>query len=96
MRQRTAPSWHRGPRALRRPPVRLDNIALVPGHLLPRKAEYQAVANALPRGHMLVVLPPPDSRERATMEQVARLFRAKGRHVTVLSEERLARSPGDE
>ena len=79
----------RGPRALRRPQIRLDNIALVPAHLLPRKAEYQAIANALPRGDILLVLPPPDSRERETMQRVAQLFRAKGRHVTVLTEERL-------
>ena len=84
------PFNHRGPRALRRPPVRLDNVALVPAHLLPRKAEYQALANDLPVGDILVVLPPPESRERPTMERVAQLFRAKGRHVTVLTEERLA------
>ena len=84
------PFNHRGPRALRRPQVRLDNVALVPAHLLPRKAEYQALANDLPVGDILVVLPPPESRERPTMERVAQLFRAKGRHVTVLTEERLA------
>ena len=89
MRPRTSPSWRRGPRALRRPQVQLDNIAVVPAHLLPRKAEYQAIANALPTGDILLVLPPPDSRERPTMERVAQLFRAKGRHVTVLTEERL-------
>ncbi len=84
------PSWRRGPRALRRPQVQLDNIALVPAHLLPRKAEYQALANNLPKGDILLILPPPQSRERPTMERVAQLFRAKGRHVTVLTEERLA------
>ena len=83
------PSWRRGPRALRHPQVRLDTITLVPAHLLPRKAEYQALANDLPRGDILVVLPPLESRERPTMERVAQLFRAKGRHVTVLTEERL-------
>ena len=83
------PAWRRGPRALRRPQVQLDNLTLVPAHLLPRKAEYQALANQLPRGEVLLVLPRPDSRERGTMERVAQLFRAKGRHVTVLSEERL-------
>ncbi len=84
------PSRRRGPRALRRPQVRLDNIALVPAHLLPRKAAYQAIANALPRGDILLVLPPTDSPERATLERVAQTFRAKGRHVTVLTEERPA------
>ena len=83
------PSWRRGPRAVRRPQVRLDNITLVPAHLLPRKAEYQALANELPQGDILPVLPPPDSRERPTMERVAQLFRVKGRHVTVMTEERL-------
>ena len=83
------PSRRRGPRALRRPQVTLDNIALVPAHLLPRKAEYQALAHDLPAGDILVVLP-ADGRERPTMERVAQLFRGKGRRVTVLTEERLS------
>ena len=83
------PSWRRGPQALRRPQVQLDNLTLVPASLLPRKAEYQALANELPKGDILLVLPPLEGRERVAMERVAQLFRAKGRHVTVLSEERL-------
>ena len=90
MRRSTGPSGRHGPRAVRRPQVRLDNITLVPAHLLPRKADYQALANQLPQGDILLVLPPVDSRERPAMERVAQLFRAKGRHVTVLTEERLA------
>jgi hypothetical protein len=82
-------SWRRGPRALRRPQVRLDNLTLVPASLLPRKADYEAIANDLPRGEVLLVLPPIDSPERTTMQRVAQLFRAKGRHVTILTEERL-------
>ena len=84
------PARRRGPRALRRPQMRLDNVALVPAHLLPRKAEYQAIANTLPVGDILLVLPPPQSRERPIMERIAQLFRAKGRRVTVLTEERLS------
>ena len=83
------PSWRRGPRALRRPQVRLDNLTLVPASLLPRKADYEAIADQLPRGDVLLVLPPAGSPERTTMQRVAQLFRAKGRHVTVLTEERL-------
>ena len=79
------------PRALRRPQVWLDHLTLVPASVLPRKAHYEAIADRLPRGEVLLVLPPPDSRERATMERVARLFRAKGRHVTVLTESRRCR-----
>lgn len=84
-----SPSWRRGPRALRRPQVKLDNLTLVPASLLSRKADYEAIANDLPRGEVLLVLPPPDSPERTTMQRLAQLFRAKGRHVTVLTEERL-------
>ncbi len=83
------PSWRRGPRALRRPQVRLDNLTLVPASLLPRKADYEAIADRLPHGEVLLVLPPADSPERTTMQRVAQLFRAKGRHVTILTEERL-------
>ena len=90
MRRWNYPSSHRGPQALRRPQVRLDNLMLVPASLLPRKADYEALANALPRGEVLLVLPPADSRERSTMERVAQLFRANGRHVTVLTAERVA------
>ena len=43
-------SSRRGPRALRRPQVKLDNLTLVPASLLPRKADYEALANELPRG----------------------------------------------
>jgi hypothetical protein len=82
-------SFHRGPRALRRPQVRLDNLTLVPASLLPRKADYEAIADQLPRGEVLLVLPPADSPERDTMQRLAQLFRAKGRHVTILTEERL-------
>ena len=84
-----SPSWRRGPRALRRPQVKLDNLTLVPASLLPRKADYEAIADQLPRGEVLLVLPPPGSPERTTMQRLAQLFRAKGRHVTVLTEERL-------
>jgi hypothetical protein len=79
----------RAPRALRRPQLRLDHLTLVPASVLPQKARYEAIADRLPRGEVLLVLPPPESRERRTMERVAALFRAQGRHVTMLTEERL-------
>jgi hypothetical protein len=82
-------AWRRGPRALRRPQVKLDNLTLVPASLLPRKADYEAIANDLPRGEVLLVLPSAGSPERRTMQRVAQLFRAKDRHVTILTEERL-------
>ena len=62
---------------------------LVPASLLSRKADDEAIADRLPRGEVLLVLPPADSPERDTMQRIAQLFRAKGRHVTILTEERL-------
>jgi hypothetical protein len=41
------------------------------------------------RGDVLLVLPPLGAPERPTMQRGAQLFRAKGRHVTVLTEEHL-------
>jgi hypothetical protein len=84
-----SPSYRRGPQALRRPQVKLDNLTLVPASLLPRKADYEAIADQLPRGEVLLVLPSADLPERTTLQRLAQLFRAKGRHVTVLTEERL-------
>ena len=84
--------WHRSqpPRALHRPGVKLDNIALVPASLLPQKAAFQAFANRLPPGELLVVLPPQETKQRQTLEAVAELWRERGRHVTVV----VARSLG--
>ncbi len=70
-------------RPLRR--AKLENVALVPGNLLPFKDQWQAIANRLPRGDVLIVLPSTDSRQRTTFERVAALIRAKGHHVTTLS-----------
>jgi hypothetical protein len=80
------------PQALRRRSVTLDTIALVPASLLPKKAAYQAFANRLPPGELLVVLPPRETKEQQTLETVDQLWRQKGRHVTVV----VARSLGRE
>jgi hypothetical protein len=72
------------PRALRRPGVKLDNIALVPASLLSKKAAYQAFANRLPPGELLVVLPPRETKEQQTLKAVAQLCKDKGRNVTVV------------
>jgi hypothetical protein len=57
------------PRALHS--AKLDNIALVPGNLLPFKASWQPVANQLPPGSVLIYLPPPDSPSRRIAERIA-------------------------
>src|SRR5437868_3125961 len=62
----------------------LDNVAIVPASLLRRRATYQALANSLPRGQVLIVLPPIDRPQRKTVDKVVDLMRAKGRVVTTL------------
>jgi hypothetical protein len=78
----------RPPRSLRRPGVRLDNLALVPGNLLRYKRARQRIANSLPQGDVLIVLPGRDARQRKALEQLAARLQAKGRHVTTVRAER--------
>ena len=80
-------SWSRPPRPLRK--TRLDNIALVPASLLPYRARYQAIANRLPAGDVLIILPEPPSPERQLLENTAALFQAKGKHVMTIGVGRL-------
>ncbi len=72
------------PKALRQRHVRFDNIALVPGSLLPDLAAYQALANQLPQGEVLVVLPAAEGPGVRLLETAARSFRARGRHVRLI------------
>ncbi len=85
-RSRSHARWCRPPRALRRPGVQLDNVAMVPAHLLPCKATYQAIANRLPRGAVLLVLPTADTPEKRLLQTAAQRFQAKGRHVATITE----------
>jgi hypothetical protein len=80
-------NWSRPPRALRK--AKLDNIALVPASLLPYKARYQAIANRLPQGDVLIVLPDASPAEQRLLERATALFRARGRRVTVLPASRV-------
>ena len=75
-------SWHRPPRALRK--ARLDNIAIVPGSLLPYRAAYQALANRLPPGDVLIVLPTDAAEPPASLARTRAQFEAKGHHVTTV------------
>jgi hypothetical protein len=76
------------PRAIRK--AKLDNLALVPGSLLPFKKEWQRLANALPAGTTLIVLPSGDGSARRTLEKVSASMQAKGRQVQILTQEQLA------
>jgi hypothetical protein len=73
---------------LQSPAVHFDNLAIVPANLLPYKARYQALANTLPRGQILIILPASDSQTKTTLQKTAELIRATGRSVTTLSSKR--------
>jgi hypothetical protein len=64
----------------------LDNLALVPASLLPFKEQWQAAANALPTGSVLVYLP-CHKKQRNVVRAVASQLREKGTQVRVVDEE---------
>ena len=72
------------PRAIRRQNVKLDNVALVPGNLLPYKNRYQQIANGLPNGGILIVLPQELGKRRA-FEKTAVQLKQKGKRITTIS-----------
>ena len=72
-------------RSTAQPPA--SNLALVPGSLLPVRELWQQVADTLPVGAVLVVLPNDDGAQRRALESVALLLRAEGRQVTIMSAE---------
>ncbi len=80
----------RPPRALRRVGVKLDNLALVPASMLASKGVWQGLANRLPRGGVLILLPTSHRAPRRALEKVAALLSGKGRRVTTLDAIRVA------
>ncbi len=80
-------SWNRPPRAIRK--AKLDNLALIPGSLLAFKEEWQDLANKLPEGSILIILPSSNGSARQTLEKVSRSMKAKGQRVATLSQDQL-------
>ncbi len=80
-------TFTRPPRAVRR--ARPDNLALVPASLLPFKAIYQQLANDLPRGAILIVLPNTAGKPGQALGNVATQIEATGHQVSVVSADRL-------
>jgi hypothetical protein len=70
----------------------LDNLAIVPGNLLPYKAAWQEVANRLPKESVLIVLPANNAVQKQTLLTVAKLLAQEGHQVRVVSSEEVARS----
>jgi hypothetical protein len=68
---------------------KLNNLAVVRASLLPFKAQWQGLANQMPEGSVLVVVPRTNGRVRQSAEMVVRYLRAEGRAVMVMAAERL-------
>jgi hypothetical protein len=79
------------PQAIRK--AKLDNLALVPGSLLPFKKEWQQLANSLPEGSTLIVLPTAKGSARTILEKVSQALKAKGRRVTTISQALIRTTP---
>jgi hypothetical protein len=80
-------TFTRPPKALRR--ARPDNLALVPASLLPFREQYQAIANGLPSGATLIVIPKAPGKPGQTLGNVAHQLAAKGHQVKVVPAARL-------
>jgi hypothetical protein len=86
--------WDRGAGAGRGHTSRVENLALVPADLLPHKATYQRLANQLPPGAVLVVLPTEETPERRSLQKTATRLRAKGHAIALLSVEEVLAQAG--
>ena len=73
------------PQALHK--AKLDNLALVPASLLPYKQEWQALANTLPSGSTLIVLPAKPGAARKALERVSSQISSKGSRVTTVQQD---------
>jgi len=79
------------PRDLHRRHVRLDNIALLPGDMLPFRATWEKIAGNLPAGSSLIVLPPSQHPQRRLYETIALRLRSLGRPIRMISAEQVLR-----
>ncbi len=82
------------PNAVQR--ARLDNLTLVPGSVLPQIARCQQLANDLPRGGVLIVLPTDNPKQKQALLAVAKLVAREGHQVRVIPETEVARRPAYE
>jgi len=76
------------PTPLRR--AHLDNVALVPGNLLPQIHRWHQLAGELPKDELVIVTPAADTAQRKTLSTVAELLQKSGHNVTIVTEGELA------
>jgi hypothetical protein len=74
----------RRPQGSYRCTVRSNNLALVPASMLPFRREWQRIANDLPHGDTLFVIPDQDLPITRSMRSIAELLRQRGHRVTAV------------
>jgi len=68
------------------PAITPRNVAVMPGSLLRRRELWQQVADSLPRGAVLVILPDTPGAQRAALTAVVWQLRAEGRQIAIWEE----------
>ncbi len=63
--------------------AQMDNLTLIPGSVLPQIEWCQQLANALPAGGVLVVVPPDNPKQKQALLAVAKLLAQEGHQVKV-------------
>lgn len=75
-------TFARSPKAPRH--ARPSNLALAPASLLPFREQYQALANALPPGTILIVVPTTSGTSGRIFETVAHQLAAQGHQIKMV------------
>lgn len=67
--------------------VKLDNVVLGSASKLPFKDEWRSLANGLPAGSVLFIMPVDDVPIKLSMRKVAATLRRQGRRVAAVHAE---------
>ncbi len=68
---------------------RSDNLTVVPASQLPFKQKWQTIANRLPQGTVLFVVPSQELPVKTSMRRVALTLRARGRLIGAVTSGRV-------
>jgi hypothetical protein len=80
---RALSSWSRPPRSLRRPPTKLDNVAIVPASELTSLTTWQQRAHHLSAGNTLIVVPCDNLQLQRVGYQIKLTLNRQGRKACV-------------
>jgi hypothetical protein len=85
----TRRSFSTPPRAFKR--AKRDNLALVPGSMLPYMEQWQDMANELPVDGVLIVVPDGNVAQKTILLAIAKLLAREGHQVRVVPEAEMNR-----